>query len=30
MSQQPKEIAALKKDWTENPRWKDVKRGYSA
>ena len=29
MSQQ-KEIAALKKDWTENPRWKDVKRGYTA
>ena len=21
---------ALKKDWAENPRWKDVKRGYSA
>jgi len=30
MSQQQKEIAALKKDWTENPRWKDVKRGYTA
>lgn len=21
---------ALKKDWTENPRWTDIKRGYSA
>ena len=20
----------LKKDWAENPRWKDVKRGYGA
>jgi isocitrate lyase len=30
MSQQHKEIAALKKDWSENPRWKDVKRGYTA
>ena len=29
MSQQ-KDIAQLKKDWAENPRWKDVKRGYSA
>ncbi len=24
------EIARLKKDWTENPRWKGIKRGYSA
>jgi isocitrate lyase len=24
------QIAALKKDWAENPRWKGVKRGYSA
>src|SRR3979409_2438231 len=24
------EVAALKKDWNENPRWKGVKRGYSA
>ncbi|MEJ2590947.1 MAG: isocitrate lyase [Candidatus Thiodiazotropha sp.] len=24
------QIAALKKDWAENPRWKDVTRGYSA
>ncbi|MBM3390731.1 MAG: isocitrate lyase [Betaproteobacteria bacterium] len=24
------EIAKLKKDWAENPRWKNIKRGYSA
>ena len=24
------QIAALKKDWAENPRWKSVTRGYSA
>ncbi len=24
------EIAALKKDWAENPRWKGLKRGYTA
>ena len=24
------QIAALEKDWAENPRWKSVKRGYSA
>ena len=24
------QIAALEKDWKENPRWKGVKRGYSA
>jgi isocitrate lyase len=24
------QIAALEKDWAENPRWKGVKRGYSA
>jgi isocitrate lyase len=24
------EIAKLKKDWAENPRWKGIKRGYSA
>jgi len=24
------EIARLKKDWAENPRWKGIKRGYSA
>src|SRR5688572_6778811 len=23
-------IEAIKKDWAENPRWKDIKRGYSA
>ena len=23
-------IAALKKDWTENPRWAGLKRGYTA
>ena len=23
-------IEAIKKDWAENPRWKGVKRGYSA
>src|SRR5574344_2842316 len=24
------QIAALEKDWAENPRWKSVKRNYSA
>ncbi|HEU4647094.1 MAG TPA: isocitrate lyase, partial [Burkholderiales bacterium] len=24
------EVAALEKDWAENPRWKGLKRGYSA
>ena len=24
------QIKALEKDWAENPRWKNVKRGYSA
>ena len=24
------EIAKIKKDWAENPRWKGIKRGYSA
>ena len=24
------EVQRLKKDWAENPRWKGVKRGYSA
>ena len=24
------QIAALEKDWANNPRWKGVKRGYSA
>jgi isocitrate lyase len=33
MSQQPtrdQQIAALEKEWAENPRWKGIKRGYSA
>jgi isocitrate lyase len=32
MSQQTREqqAAALEKDWAENPRWKGIKRGYSA
>ena len=30
MNQREQEIAALKKDWAENPRWQGVKRGYSA
>ena len=24
------EAARLKKDWAENPRWKGIRRGYSA
>ena len=24
------EVAKLKKDWAENPRWKGIKRGYTA
>ena len=24
------EVAKLKKEWAENPRWKNIKRGYSA
>ena len=24
------QIAAIEKDWAENPRWKGIKRGYSA
>ena len=24
------QAAALDKDWAENPRWKGIKRGYSA
>ncbi len=24
------QIAALEKDWAQNPRWKSVKRNYSA
>jgi isocitrate lyase len=30
MSNREQEIAKIKKDWAENPRWKGVKRGYSA
>lgn len=24
------QIQAIEKDWAENPRWKGIKRGYSA
>ncbi|MBD8525878.1 isocitrate lyase [Pseudomarimonas arenosa] len=30
MSKQAEQIAALQKDWNSNPRWKQVKRTYSA
>ena len=30
MSLREQEIARLKKDWSENPRWNGVKRGYTA
>ncbi len=30
MTVREQQIAQLKKDWAENPRWKGVKRGYSA
>ena len=30
MNQRQKEVDALKQDWETNPRWKGVKRGYSA
>ncbi|CAB1367774.1 isocitrate lyase [Denitratisoma oestradiolicum] len=30
MTTRQQAIAQLKKDWAENPRWKGVKRGYSA
>src|SRR5512144_2031145 len=30
MSHRDQEIARIKKDWAENPRWQGVKRGYSA
>src|ERR1051326_7800815 len=30
VDQREKQVAALEKDWNENPRWKGVKRGYSA
>ncbi|HQY72014.1 MAG TPA: isocitrate lyase, partial [Pseudomonadales bacterium] len=29
-STRAEQIALLEKDWAENPRWKGVKRGYSA
>jgi len=30
VNQREKQIAALEKDWNENPRWKGVRRGYGA
>jgi isocitrate lyase len=30
MQTREQQIAELEKDWTENPRWANVKRGYSA
>ncbi|MBI2316797.1 MAG: isocitrate lyase [Betaproteobacteria bacterium] len=30
MPNREQEILGIEKDWTENPRWKGVKRGYSA
>src|SRR5215813_8493971 len=30
MSTREIEVARIRKDWAENPRWKGVKRGYSA
>jgi isocitrate lyase len=30
MTDRKAQAAALVKDWTENPRWKGIKRGYSA
>jgi len=30
VDERQKEIQAIEKDWAENPRWKGVKRGYSA
>jgi len=30
MSRREQEIAQLQKDWTQNPRWKGIKRGYDA
>jgi isocitrate lyase len=30
MDQREQEIAKIKKDWAENPRWNGVKRGYTA
>ncbi len=30
MTNREQEVAALEKDWAENPRWKGIKRGYTA
>ena len=30
MSHREQEIAKIKQDWAANPRWKGVKRGYTA
>lgn len=30
MTNRAERIAAIEKDWKENPRWKGIKRGYSA
>jgi len=30
MTVREQEIAGIKKDWAENPRWKGIKRGYTA
>lgn len=30
MANREQEVAALKKDWAENPRWSGLKRGYTA
>ena len=30
MDQRKQQIQQLEKDWAENPRWRGVKRGYSA
>jgi len=30
MSTREQQIAALEKDWTDNPRWHGIRRGYSA
>src|SRR6266849_6332215 len=30
MNARDQDIAQLKKDWAENPRWGGIKRGYSA
>ena len=30
MQTREQQIKALEQEWAENPRWKDVQRGYSA